>query len=439
MVEHSSRRKVAGSALTTPNFMLLFAAMLVAAAGNTALQSVMPAIGRAMKIDDLFVAIAYTSSAVLWVALAPYWARMSDRHGRKALTLLGVGGFIVSMTLCGLVLVLGLSGALSGTLTIVLFAFARAIYGALGSATPSATQAYLASKTRRSARVSALSSLSSSFGLGTIVGPALAPLFVLPFIGLPGPLFAFAVIALVVFVAILRWLPDDSRPRHGQRRGHGAAMSYPSIASSPTGASVVASTAPRGLQIKWSDRRIRNWIIAGVVSGHAQAAVLTCLGFFVIDRLALAPRGSEQSIAIVMMAGAAATLAAQWGLIPKLALSPRALILWGSAIAAVGTVVTMFAADLYGLVIGFGVASLGFGFTRPGFTGGASLAVPLADQGGVAGVITAANGIAYVAAPTVGMLLYAVDPHWPFAVSAALLVALVIWGQRALHAAPKIT
>ena len=437
MAEHSPRRKVAGSALTTPHFMLLFAAMLVAAAGNTALHSVMPAIGRAMQINDLYVAIAFTSSAVLWVMLAPYWARMSDRHGRKALTLLGVGGFIVSMALCGLVLAFGLAGALSGTLTIILFAFARAFYGALGSATPSATQAYLASKTRRSARVSALSALSSSFGLGTIVGPALAPLFVLPFIGLPGPLFAFALIALVVFVAILRWLPDDSRPRHGRRRGHGAAMSYPSIASSPTGASVVASTAPRGARLKWNDRRIRNWIIAGVVSGHAQAAVLTCLGFFVIDRLGLAPRGSEQSIAIVMMAGAAATLAAQWGLIPRLGLSPRAMILLGSAIAAAGTVVTMFANDLYGLVLGFGVASLGFGFTRPGFTGGASLAVPLAEQGGVAGVITAANGIAYVAAPTVGMALYAIDPHWPFAVSAALLVALVIWGQRALHAAPR--
>ena len=437
MAEHSPRRKVAGSALTTPHFMLLFAAMLVAAAGNTALHSVMPAIGRAMQINDLYVAIAFTSSAVLWVTLAPYWARMSDRHGRKALTLLGVGGFIVSMALCGLVLAFGLAGALSGTLTIILFAFARAFYGALGSATPSATQAYLASKTRRSARVSALSALSSSFGLGTIVGPALAPLFVLPFIGLPGPLFAFALIALVVFVAILRWLPDDSRPRHGRRRGHGAAMSYPSIASSPTGASVVASTAPRGARLKWNDRRIRNWIIAGVVSGHAQAAVLTCLGFFVIDRLGLAPRGSEQSIAIVMMAGAAATLAAQWGLIPRLGLSPRAMILLGSAIAAAGTVVTMFANDLYGLVLGFGVASLGFGFTRPGFTGGASLAVPLAEQGGVAGVITAANGIAYVAAPTVGMALYAIDPHWPFAVSAALLVALVIWGQRALHAAPR--
>jgi MFS family permease len=430
MAEPFPRRKVAGSALATPHFMLLFAAMLVAAAGNTALQSIMPAIGRAIGIADLYVAIAYTSSAVLWVLFAPYWARMSDRHGRKALTLLGVGGFIVSMTLCGIVLMAGLDRLISGALTFTLFAAARAIYGGLGCATPSATQAYLASKTRRTARVSALSSLSSSFGLGTIVGPALAPLFVLPFVGLPGPLFAFALIALVVFVAIVTWLPDDSRPR--QRRGHGAAMSYPSIASSPTGASVVASTAPRSARLSWRDRRIRNWIIAGVVSGHAQAAVLTCLGFFVIDRLGLAPRGSEQSIAIVMMAGAAATLAAQWGLIPRLALSPRALILWGALIAAAGTLVTMVATDLYGLVLGFGVASLGFGFTRPGFTAGSSLAVSLAEQGSVAGVITAANGISFVAAPAIGMLLYGLDTRLPFALSVALLVLLAFWVRARL-------
>ncbi len=426
------RQRVAGSALTTPHFLLLFAAMLVAAAGNTALQSVMPAIGREIGIADLWVAIAYTSSAVLWVAFAPYWARMSDRRGRKALTLLGIGGFIVSMTLCGIVLVYGLRGAISGALTFILFALARAIYGGLGCATPSATQAYLASRTRRTARVAALSALSSSFGLGTIVGPALAPLFVLPFIGLPGPLFAFALIAVLVFAAILIWLPDDSQPRHGQRRGHGAAMSYPSLATPTTGASVVASTAPRMARLKWNDRRIRDWIVAGVIAGHAQAAVLTCLGFFIIDRLGLEPRGSEQSISIVMMAGAAATLAAQWGLIPKLGLGPRALILWGSLIAAAGTVMTMMAGDLYGLVLGFGVASIGFGFTRPGFTAGASLAVPLAEQGGVAGVITAANGISFVAAPTIGMALYAIDPQWPFAVSAVLLIALVPWGRRRL-------
>jgi MFS family permease len=429
------RPRIAGSALTTRHFLLLYAAMLVAAAGNTALQSVMPAIGREIGIADFWVTVSYTWSAVLWVALAPYWARQSDKHGRKALTLVGIGGFIAAMTLCGLALLAGLKGMLAGGLTFGVFAICRALYGAFGSATPSATQAYLASRTRRTARVEALSALSSSFSLGTIVGPALAPLFVLPLLGLAGPLFVFAAIAIVVFVAIVIGLPDDTKPRHGRRSGHGAAMSYPSLASAPTGASVIAATRPKGKGLKWSDPRIRKWITAGVVAGHAQAATLGCIGFFVIDRLHLAPHGSEEEISIVMMAGAGATLAAQWGLIPRLRLGPRTLILWGSLVATTGLIVTIFAADLYGIVLGFGLASLGFGFTRPGFTAGASLAVPLSEQGSVAGVITAANGSAYVLAPGVGMLLYAVDPHWPFIAGAALLLGLLLWGRGRLSAA----
>ncbi len=405
--------------------------MLVASSGNTALQSVMPAIGRETGIGDFWVAIAYTWSAVLWVLLAPYWAEKSDHHGRKALAIMGVSGFVVSMMLCGIVLFAGLQRWISGALTFGLFGIFRAIYGGLGCATPSATQAYLASKTRRRGRVAALSALSSSFGLGTIIGPAVAPLFVLPLLGLSGPLFAFAAIALAVVISIIIWLPND---RKGQRAGHGAAMSYPSLATQPTGASVVAATSPRRQRrLKWTDRRIKPWIVAGVVAGHAQAATLTCLGFFVIDRLNLTPSGSEGPISIVMMAGAAATLGAQWGLIPRLGLNPRSLILIGAPVASAGLVGTMLAQDLYGMTIGFAVASLGFGFTRPGFTAGASLAVPLAEQGAVAGVITAANGISYVLAPALGMGLYELGHDLPFAAFALLLVGLLVVGWTRLE------
>jgi MFS family permease len=425
-------RGVGKAALTNTHFLLLYAAMLVASSGNTALQSVMPAIGREIGIGDFYVAIAYTWSAVLWVLLAPYWAEKSDRHGRKTLTMIGVSGFILSMTLCGIALFSGLHGWISGALTFGLFAIFRAIYGGFGCATPSATQAYLASKTRRSGRVAALSALSSSFGLGTIIGPAIAPLFVLPLVGLAGPLFAFALIAAAVFVAILLWLPNDRTER---RSGHGAAMSYPSLASPPTGASVTAATAPRRQKrLSWRDPRVRRWIFAGVAAGHAQAATLTCIGFFVIDRLHLPPSGSEGPIAIVMMAGAVATLGAQWGLIPRLGLSPRALILWGALIAAAGLVGTMLSTDLYRMTIGFAVASLGFGFTRPGFTAGASLAVPLGEQGAVAGVITSANGISYVLAPALGISMYGWDHDLPFAAFALLLVALAAVGRGRLVA-----
>jgi MFS family permease len=392
----------------------------------------MPAIGRETGVGDFWVAVSYTWSAVLWVLLAPFWAEKSDHHGRKLLTMMGVSGFIVSMLLCGITLFCGLHRWIGGALTFSLFGVFRAIYGGLGCATPSATQAYLASKTRRSGRVAALSALSSSFGLGTIIGPAVAPLFVLPFVGLAGPLFAFAVIGLIVVTSIAVWLPND---RAGRRVGHGAAMSYPSLASPPTGASVTAATQPRRQKrLSWKDPRVRPWIIAGVVAGHAQAATLTCLGFFVIDRLHLLPSGSEGPIAIVMMAGAVATLGAQWGLIPRLGLGPRPLILWGALIAAAGLAGTMLSKDLYGITIAFAVASVGFGFTRPGFTAGASLAVPLAEQGAVAGVITAANGISYVLAPALGMGLYELGHDLPFAAFALVLLGLVGFGRNRLAA-----
>ena len=432
MLLQATRQKVGTTALTRTHFLLLYSAMLVASSGNTALQSVMPAIGREIGISDFWVAVAYTWSAVLWVLLAPFWAEKSDHHGRKTLTIVGLSGFVVSTLLCGIVLDLGLKRVIAGATTFALFGLFRGFYGGFGCATPSATQAYLASKTRRGGRVAALSALSSSFGLGTIIGPAVAPLFVLPFLGLAGPLFGFSAIGVAVLLSILLWLPNDRRG--GRRRaGRGAAMSYPSIASQPTGASVLAATSPRHRRLKWNDGRIRDWILAGVTSGHAQAATLTCVGFFVIDRLSLTPQGSETSIAIVMMAGASATLAAQWGMIPRLGLSPRALILWGSAIAAAGLMGITIARDLYGITIGFAVASLGFGFTRPGFTGGASLAVPMSEQGGVAGVITSANGISYVAAPGIGMALYLVHPNLPFEAAAAVLLALNLWARRTLR------
>lgn len=418
-----------GPKLRRDHFALLYAGMLVAAAGNTALQSIMPAIGRQLAVNDVWVAIAYTWSAVLWVALAPYWARQSDRRGRKPLALLGIGGFIVSMTLCGLALAFGLAGALSGTATLVVFALVRGIYGAVGSATPSAVQAYVASRTTREERTGALSTLASSFGLGTIIGPALAPLLILPFVGLSGPVFAFAIIGVGVFAAIWFLLPNDTATNAGK----GAAMSYPSLGSPPTGASVIAATAPDGGErLSWRDPRIFPWLSVGVVAGHAQAATLTPLGFLVIDRLGLPPVQAQPLIGIVMMAGASATLIAQWGLIPRLNLGPKTLILWGCGLAAAGLAIDALATDLYGLTMGFALSSLGFGFIRPGYTSGASLGIGQSGQGTVAGMITAANGLAFIVAPGLGVWLYGLSGSLPYIVAAALIAGLLGWSWKQL-------
>ena len=263
--------------------------------------------------------------------------------------------------------------------------------------------------------MAALSALSSSFGLGTIIGPAVAPLFVLPLLGLAGPLFAFAAIALVV-VAVDRaaGFPND---RYGRRVGRGAAMSYPSLATPPTGASVVAATAPqRRERLKWNDPRIRPWIVAGVVAGHAQAATLTCLGFFVIDRLHLDRLGLGRADLDRDDGRRGGDARRAMGTDPAAQAQPARADPVGCADRCGGPHADdAVAQNLYGITIGFALASLGFGFTRPGFTAGASLAVPLAEQGAVAGVITSANGISYVLAPALGISLYGLDHNLPFA------------------------
>lgn len=400
--------------------MLLFTVMLVAASGNTAMQSLMPAIGRELRIADLWVAVAFSLSAIVWVVVAPHWARRADQRGRRALMRQGLYGFIASMLVCGTILAAGLHGLIAPTAVFAIFLFGRAIYGGWGSASPSAVQAYIAARTDGEERTRYLAALASSFGLGTIIGPAIAPLFIYPPLGLAGPLFVFAGIGALVLIALLTRLPDDT-PRQAAR---GEVVDYPSMGG-------LLVRAPHrdeaGAKLRWRDPRVLPWTIVGVVGGHGNAALLGVIGFLVIDRSHVPLAEAQQSIAIVLMAGAAATLLAQWALIPFFSPNPRQLVLWGLALAAAGTLATGLATGMYGLVLGFALASMGFGLYRPGFTSGASLAVGLDEQNAVAGMVSSVNGIPYVAAPAAGVALYGLWMPLPFVAIAAMLLALTVW------------
>jgi MFS family permease len=403
--------------------------MLVAASGNTAMQSLMPAIGRELHVADLWVAIAFSLSAVIWVLMAPYWARRADHRGRRALMRLGLYGFIASSLICGGILAAGLHGLIPATIVFIIFVFGRAIYGGWGSASPPAVQAYIAARTEGEQRTAYLAALASSFGLGTIIGPAIAPLFIFEPLGLSGPLIVFAAIGVAVLLLVALRLPDDT-PSSSAR---GEVVDYPAMGG------ILVSSRDRGgsdgqERLRWRDPRVLPWHVIGVVGGHGNAALLGTIGFLVIDRSGVPLAEAQQSIAIVLMAGAGATLLAQWGLIPFLSLSPRQLVFWGLLIATAGTLLTGLAGSMYGITLGFAVASAGFGLFRPGFTSGASLAVRPDEQNAVAGMVTSVNGVAYIAAPAVGVLLYGVWMPLPFLATAAVLVLLAGWVRARVRA-----
>ena len=419
---------------------LLFMVMLVTAAGNTAMQSVMPSIGTALQVDDVWISLAYTWSALLWMVCAPIWARRSDRRGRKAMMALGLIGFIASMGLCGLILWLGLAGVIPAVATLIAFAIARSLYGGFGSAAPPAVQAYVAARTGRAERTQALSLIASSFGLGTVIGPALAPLMVLPGIGLVGPFIAFALLGVITLIALRVFLPNDTPQYEARGKAYGAPYGTssgdahdddPDDNDAPESA---AETECGTRNMGWFEPRLRPWIVAGLLGGHAHAMVLGISGFLVLDRLGLRDTPAEGAgpVGLVLMAGAIATLLAQWGVIPRFDLGPRAAILSGVALAAGGVVMFGAAQELHGIALGYAIASLGFGLFRPGFNAGASLAVSRAEQGEASGVVASVTGAAFIVAPALGVLLYNWSEWLGFAIIIGLCAAVFLIGWAGL-------
>lgn len=384
-------------------FLVLFCVQLAVAIGNTGMLSVLPAIGRTLGIADYLVTAIFSLSALLWAISSPIWARVSDRRGRKPPILLGLAGFAVSMTLSGLIVAAGLHGWLGPMAVFVMFLVSRGLFGLIGSAANPATQAYIAERTSRAERTQSMATLAGAFGMGTLGGPVLAPLFVLPGVGLAGPMFGFAIIALVMLAVVWRALPEASRPA----------------------ASLTSPTDGKPAPL-WKDARIKPFLIYGFLVATCQNAQGQMLGFLVIDTHGGSPIAAQGYIMIAMAGGAIAGLLAQWGLIRTFHMTPRDLLRWGVLLAAGGNLVVAFAPDYAAVVVGFAISSLGYGFARPGFTAGASLAVNLGEQARAAGAIAAINGANVLLAPAF-VWFYEQWAPGPFLLNVAILAGLLAY------------
>jgi MFS family permease len=397
------------SRLPRRSFVIIFMVSAATAVGNTGMQSVLPAIGRQIGFPDYLVAAIFSLSALLWAFSSPFWAARSDRSGRKPMMVVGLAGFMVSMVCCALVVAAGVRHMAAPLMIFVLFLLSRALFGLFGAASNPATQAYVADRTDREERTQAMAGLAGAFGLGTIIGPAIAPVFVLPGVGLAGPMFAFAAIAAVMIIVVLRFLPE-ARGSFGARPADAAAAP--------------AGTPAPGRRPLLRDPRLTPFLVYGFLVAAAQTAQGQTLGFLIIDKLHLPPMQAQGYTAVAMMAGAVAGLLAQWGLIRMFRMAPRDLLRWGAGLAALANLIVAFAPNYAGVVLGYALSSLGYGFCRPGFTAGASLTVSAAEQARVAGAIAAVNGVNVVVAPLF-VLLYGAWRPAPFLVNTVILAGLL--------------
>lgn len=402
-------------------FATVFACSFIMSIGHQGLMSVLPGVGRSMGLPDALISAAFGASSLCIVLTSAFWARTSDRHGRKPVMLVGLGGFTVSMIACAVVVAAGTHRLAPWFIIAPCLIAARCIFGLVGSAILPSTQAFVTERTPRDDRAKAIAGLAGANSMGTIIGPVLAPFLVLPLVGFSGPMLVFALMSAAAALVVQVNLHEG-----------------PKLEEEPVvvGGAPEAAPKPRF----WRDGRIMPFVVVGIATGVAQGAISQMLPFLIIDTVKGDLMQAQHSIAMALMIGAVAGLTGQLGLIRIFRMRPNHLILWGAGLALAGNLVLLAASQFPMQVAGFAICCVGFSFVRPGWTAGLSLAVSAREQGRVAGIASAVTGALNIMSPLfVG--LYQLSHNLPFAVTAALIGAGFAYSlsKRALRTAGLTT
>jgi len=397
--------------------MLLFVCLLAVGAVSI----VLPPLTRELGLPDWTAGAIFSLSAAVWVVTAPFWGAKSNTLGRRPVAAIGMFGFAASMLLFAVSAMAALLGWITGwVLVFLLLLFSRTLFGVFGSATNPAAQAYVADRTSREERTDQIATLTSGFTLGQMAGPAAAAALITlggmlsPTIGLLAPVVVVTAIAGVIGVLVLTRLPETRAPSEDGGLGRSGA---------------------KGL---WRRSDIFPYLVYAVGLSLVTGVLSQTFPYAIMDRMGIQGAASAQYTGPAMTMGAMATLIAQLVLIPRLKLPIRSLMVYGAVMLLMASVFMVWAEDF--ALFAFAQILLGFGqgFARPGFSAGASLAARQEEQGDVAGLVTAANGMGFVVSPLFGLWMYEnVSGASPFIFCAGLLAAMALYAYFTARQTPS--
>lgn len=139
--------------------------------------------------------------ATMQLIFAPIWGRLSDRHGRKPIILVGVLGNALSQLLFGL-----------STQLWMLFV-ARALAGILSSATLPTAMAYISDSTSEEDRGGGMGIIGAAMGVGMVIGPGLGGWLAGQSLSLP---FFLAAALSMLALLLIGWLLPESLPQEAR-------------------------------------------------------------------------------------------------------------------------------------------------------------------------------------------------------------------------------
>jgi MFS family permease len=379
--------------------LLLGLGVLLFAIGQSLTFIIVTPLARQVGFSPQAFGIALTLASLPLIFGAPFWGKRSDVIGRKPVFIIGVTGAAVGTLLVALVLQLGVSGIVTGFWLLVLFAVARASYGAAASAIYPAATAYMVDVTDVQNRGRGLAIIGAANGMGSVLGPVLAG--ALAFFGPLVPMYVAAAIGIAG--AVGAWFLLQEPTRHADPRNK--------------------------VTMKLKDRRLRPFLIMWFGFFLTFMALQIVLSFYLQDEYGVTdPKDLVRQASFMLISMASMIVIVQIGVLQVVKAKPRTLLRLLGPFFVLAMIIIGLAPNLVVMAVGFGVLGISFACANPGINGSASLCVESWEQGATAGFLGAGNTLGAILGPIVGTQIYThVGHHGPMIVGAIALSALSIY------------
>lgn len=407
-----------------PSLLPIFAIVVVDTASAGLILPLLPFYAKVFGATPLTIGFLFASFAICEFLAGPILGNASDRLGRKRLLLISQIGTCASFLML----------AVAPGLFIV---FLARILGGLSAGNVAIAIAYVADKSEANGRRQAISFVSASMGLGTMVSPALGG--ALAPIGLAVPFLLAAGLSLASIVTTFTFLLEDDRGSSGTRYDSHVFRKGKHPSNKARCGNQTLDHAPVAAPFSLTKFLCG---IADLVALPNAKALLTTLAILYLafslfaSQLALVLHARYQwggepfgptELGLLFTAAGATNIFIQVVVVRAIrtTFQERTLAAASFALLAVGFALIGFGDTMPGLALGVFIAASGLALARPTLVAALTLIVPAGSQGVAMGLAQSLASLINIIGPIAGGLLI---QRQNFIGWATLLVALALTG-----------
>jgi MFS family permease len=369
----------------------LFFCLVVNAAGQSFLLVILPPLGRQLGFSDIQTGSILSVSALLLMVSAAAWGYLSERIGRRPVLLIAPTGAALALAAFSAIIDMRMEGNIAAAAALILFFAIRCGQVIVSGGLMPVAQAYMADVTAPDRRASGMGLLGAAYGLGVIVGAAVAWRM-----GGGHAALAFALMAVLAGLGFLSVLLFVSEPNRRERQETSAAVRLPIAEIWPFFAITLVAVLTSSILQQVTALRLQDALHVPWDESIAKAGA-------------------------ALMVTALVMIIVQGGVLRFLTWKPQRLLCTGALLAALAMLLGSFArsyAEIFGALVLFGAA---LGLMLPGNLASLSLRAGGDAQGKAAGINALGQGLGMAIGPVAGASLHQVAPEIPFAVAAILL------------------